>query len=143
MSVVGDEKIMDLSGFEDCRNASCRNINGKNINNLNLIQFGMECMSSNQNTFTKRRNIVIVEFKKNLMNYLLDEFGDSIYIMEKENYKNNNLKEDITNNVHKKNYLKGAVKGAAYNLNKNDVFIQEVKTNNYNNLQSRIKRENT
>lgn len=142
VSVIGDEKIMDLSGFEDCRNASCRNINGKNINNLNLIQFGMECMSSNTNAFTKRRNIVIVEFKKNLMNYLLDEFGDSIYIMEKENYKNNNLKEDITNNVHKKNYLKGAVKGAAYNLNKNDVFMQEVKTNNYNNLQSRIKREN-
>ena len=132
VSVVGDEKIMDLSGFEDCRN----------INNLNSIQFGMECMSSNTNAFTKRRNIVIVEFKKNLMNYLLDEFGDSIYIMEKENYKNNNLKEDITNNVQKKNYLKGAVKGAAYNLNKNDVFTQEVKTNNYNNLQSKIKREN-
>lgn len=40
----------------------------------------------------------MVEFKKNLMESLLDEFGDYIYIMEKDNYRNNNLEEDLMNN---------------------------------------------
>lgn len=85
VSVVGDEKIMDLSGFEDCRNG------------LNP----MEYLRKNLKMFPGNETIAIVEFKKNLMNYLLDEFGDYIYIMEKDNYKNNNLGEDLSeDNIH-------------------------------------------
>lgn len=121
VSVVGDEKIMDFGGFEN----------------------STECIKGNVNVFPRRKNIIIIEFKKNLMDYLLDEFGDSIYIMEKDNYENNNLKEDVTNKAYKNNYLKGAI----YNLNKdrinNDVSIQEVKMNDKkNNLQNKVKREN-
>lgn len=121
VSVVGERKIMDFGGFEN----------------------STECIKGNVNVFPRRKNIVIIEFKKNLMDYLLDEFGDSIYIMEKDNYENNNLKEDVTNKAYKNNNLKGAI----YNLNKdrvnNDVSIQEMKMNdNKNNLQNKIKREN-
>ena len=55
-------------------------------------------IDNNVNIFPRRANIVMVEFKKNLMESLLDEFGDYIYIMEKDNYRNNNLEEDLMNN---------------------------------------------
>ena len=69
-------------------------------NTSDFSQFTSRSVSidNNVNIFPRRANIVMVEFKKNLMESLLDEFGDYIYIMEKDNYRNNNLEEDLMNN---------------------------------------------
>ena len=92
--VIEDERIMDLSELGDCRSADCKN---------DFSQFTSRNVSvdNNVNIFPRRTNIVMVEFKKNLMESLLDEFGDYIYIMEKDNYRNNNLGEDLCkDNIH-------------------------------------------
>ena len=91
--VIEDERIMDLSELGDCRSADCKNTS-------DFSQFTSRSVSidNNVNIFPRRANIVMVEFKKNLMESLLDEFGDYIYIMEKDNYRNNNLEEDLMNN---------------------------------------------
>ncbi|MDU6534640.1 MAG: WYL domain-containing protein, partial [Intestinibacter bartlettii] len=91
--VIEDERIMDLSELGDCRSADCKNTS-------DFSQFTSRSVSidNNVNIFPRRANIVMVEFKKNLMESLLDEFGDYIYIMEKDNYRNNNLEEDVMNN---------------------------------------------
>lgn len=91
--VIGDERIMDLSELGDCRSVDCKNTS-------DFSQFTSRSVSidNNVNIFPRRANIVMVEFKKNLMESLLDEFGDYIYIMEKDNYRNNNLEEDLMNN---------------------------------------------
>lgn len=91
--VIGDERIMDLSELVDCRSVDCKNTS-------DFSQFTSRSVSidNNVNIFPRRANIVMVEFKKNLMESLLDEFGDYIYIMEKDNYRNNNLGEDLMNN---------------------------------------------
>ena len=90
--VIEDERIIDLSELGDCRSADCKNTS-------DFSQFTSRSVSidNNVNIFPRRANIVIVEFKKNLMESLLDEFGDYIYIMEKDNYRNNNLEEDLMN----------------------------------------------
>lgn len=77
--VMNDEEIIDLSQFEDCRNG------------LNP----MEYLRKNLKMFSGRSNIMIVEFRENLLNCLLDEFGEYMYIMEKENYEKNNLSESM------------------------------------------------
>lgn len=91
--VIEDERIIDLSELVDCRSADCKNTS-------DFSQFTSRSVSidNNVNIFPRRANIVMVEFKKNLMESLLDEFGDYIYIMEKDNYRNNNLGEDLMNN---------------------------------------------
>ena len=91
--VIEDERIMDLSELVDCRSVDCKNTS-------DFSQFTSRSVSidNNVNIFPRRANIVMVEFKKNLMESLLDEFGDYIYIMEKDNYRNNNLGEDLMNN---------------------------------------------
>ena len=91
--VIEDERIIDLSELGDCRSADCKNTS-------DFSQFTSRSVSidNNVNIFPRRANIVMVEFKKNLMESLLDEFGDYIYIMEKDNYRNNNLEEDLMNN---------------------------------------------
>ena len=91
--VIEDERIIDLSELGDCRSAYCKNTS-------DFSQFTSRSVSidNNVNIFPRRINIVMVEFKKNLMESLLDEFGDYIYIMEKDNYRNNNLGEDLMNN---------------------------------------------
>ena len=91
--VIEDERIMDLSELGDCRSVDCKNTS-------DFSQFTSRSVSidNNVNIFPRRANIVMVEFKKNLMESLLDEFGDYIYIMEKDNYRNNNLGEDLMNN---------------------------------------------
>lgn len=91
--VIEDERIIDLSELGDCRSAYCKNTS-------DFSQFTSRSVSidNNVNIFPRRANIVMVEFKKNLMESLLDEFGDYIYIMEKDNYRNNNLEEDLMNN---------------------------------------------
>ena len=91
--VIEDERIIDLSELGDCRSADCKNTS-------DFSQFTSRSVSidNNVNIFPRRTNIVMVEFKKNLMESLLDEFGDYIYIMEKDNYRNNNLEEDLMNN---------------------------------------------
>lgn len=91
--VIEDERIIDLSELGDCRSADCKNTS-------DFSQFTSRSVSidNNVNIFPRRTNIVMVEFKKNLMESLLDEFGDYIYIMEKDNYRNNNLGEDLMNN---------------------------------------------
>ena len=91
--VIEDERIMDLSELGDCRSVDCKNTS-------DFSQFTSRSVSidNNVNIFPRRTNIVMVEFKKNLMESLLDEFGDYIYIMEKDNYRNNNLEEDLMNN---------------------------------------------
>ena len=91
--VIEDERIIDLSELGDCRSAYCKNTS-------DFSQFTSRSVSidNNVNIFPRRVNIVMVEFKKNLMESLLDEFGDYIYIMEKDNYRNNNLGEDLMNN---------------------------------------------
>lgn len=91
--VIEDERIMDLSELGDCRSADCKNTS-------DFSQFTSRSVSidNNVNIFPRRANIVMVEFKKNLMESLLDEFGDYMYIMEKDNYRNNNLEEDLMNN---------------------------------------------
>ena len=91
--VIEDERIIDLSELGDCRSADCKNTS-------DFSQFTSRSVSidNNVNIFPRRANIVMVEFKKNLMESLLDEFGDYIYIMEKDNYRNNNLGEDLMNN---------------------------------------------
>ena len=91
--VIEDERIMDLSELVDCRSVDCKNTS-------DFSQFTSRSVSidNNVNIFPRRTNIVMVEFKKNLMESLLDEFGDYIYIMEKDNYRNNNLEEDLMNN---------------------------------------------
>ena len=91
--VIEDERIMDLSELVDCRSVDCKNTS-------DFSQFTSRSVSidNNVNIFPRRANIVMVEFKKNLMESLLDEFGDYIYIMEKDNYRNNNLEEDLMNN---------------------------------------------
>ena len=91
--VIEDERIIDLSELGDCRSAYCKNTS-------DFSQFTSRSVSidNNVNIFPRRANIVMVEFKKNLMESLLDEFGDYIYIMEKDNYRNNNLGEDLMNN---------------------------------------------
>ena len=91
--VIEDERIMDLSELGDCRSADCKNTS-------DFSQFTSRSVSIDNkvNIFPRRANIVMVEFKKNLMESLLDEFGDYIYIMEKDNYRNNNLEEDLMNN---------------------------------------------
>ena len=90
--VIEDERIMDLSELVDCRSVDCKNTS-------DFSQFTSRSVSidNNVNIFPRRANIVMVEFKKNLMESLLDEFGDYIYIMEKDNYRNNNLEEDLMN----------------------------------------------
>ena len=91
--VIEDERIIDLSELGDCRSVDCKNTS-------DFSQFTSRSVSidNNVNIFPRRANIVMVEFKKNLMESLLDEFGDYIYIMEKDNYRNNNLEEDLMNN---------------------------------------------
>ena len=91
--VIEDERIMDLSELGDCRNADC-----KNTSDFSQFTSRNVSIDNNVNIFPRRTNIVMVEFKKNLMESLLDEFGDYIYIMEKDNYRNNNLEEDLMNN---------------------------------------------
>ena len=91
--VIGDERIMDLSEIGDCRSADC-----KNTSDFSQFTSRNVSIDNNVNIFPRRMNIVMVEFKKNLMESLLDEFGDYIYIMEKDNYRNNNLGEDLMNN---------------------------------------------
>ena len=91
--VIGDESIMDLSELGDCRSADC-----KNTSDFSQFTSRNVSIDNNVNIFPRRTNIVMVEFKKNLMESLLDEFGDYIYIMEKDNYRNNNLEEDLMNN---------------------------------------------
>lgn len=81
-SVLFNENITDLNKFEDCRNG------------LNP----MEYLRKNFKMFSGKSNITIVEFNKNLLNYMLDEFGDYIYIMEKNDHSKNNLsigKDDL------------------------------------------------
>lgn len=91
--VIEDERIMDLSELGDCRSADC-----KNTSDFSQFTSRNVSIDNNVNIFPRRANIVMVEFKKNLMESLLDEFGDYIYIMEKDNYRNNNLGEDLMNN---------------------------------------------
>ena len=91
--VIEDERIMDFSELGDCRSADC-----KNTSDFSQFTSRNVSIDNNVNIFPRRMNIVMVEFKKNLMESLLDEFGDYIYIMEKDNYRNNNLGEDLMNN---------------------------------------------
>ena len=91
--VIEDERIMDLSELGDCRSADY-----KNTSDFSQFTSRNVPIDNNVNIFPRRTNIVMVEFKKNLMESLLDEFGDYIYIMEKDNYRNNNLEEDLMNN---------------------------------------------
>lgn len=91
--VIEDEGIMDLSELGDCRSADY-----KNTSDFSQFTSRNVPIDNNVNIFPRRTNIVMVEFKKNLMESLLDEFGDYIYIMEKDNYRNNNLEEDLMNN---------------------------------------------
>ena len=91
--VIEDEGIMDFSELGDCRSADC-----KNTSDFSQFTSRNVPIDNNVNIFPRRTNIVMVEFKKNLMESLLDEFGDYIYIMEKDNYRNNNLEEDLMNN---------------------------------------------
>lgn len=70
----------------------------KNTSDFSQFTSRNVSIDNNVNIFPRRANIVMVEFKKNLMESLLDEFGDYIYIMEKDNYRNNNLEEDLMNN---------------------------------------------
>ena len=91
--VIEDEGIMDFSELGDCRGADC-----KNTSDFSQFTSRNVPIDNNVNIFPRRTNIVMVEFKKNLMESLLDEFGDYIYIMEKDNYRNNNLEEDLMNN---------------------------------------------
>lgn len=91
--VIEDERIMDLSELVDCRSVDC-----KNTSDFSQFTSRNVSIDNNVNIFPRRANIVMVEFKKNLMESLLDEFGDYIYIMEKDNYRNNNLEEDLMNN---------------------------------------------
>ena len=91
--VIEDERIMDLSELVDCRSVDC-----KNTSDFSQFTSRNVSIDNNVNIFPRRMNIVMVEFKKNLMESLLDEFGDYIYIMEKDNYRNNNLGEDLMNN---------------------------------------------
>lgn len=91
--VIEDERIMDLSELGDCRSADY-----KNTSDFSKFTSRNVPIDNNVNIFPRRTNIVMVEFKKNLMESLLDEFGDYIYIMEKDNYRNNNLGEDLMNN---------------------------------------------
>ena len=91
--VIEDERIIDLSELGDCRSAYC-----KNTSDFSQFTSRNVSIDNNVNIFPRRANIVMVEFKKNLMESLLDEFGDYIYIMEKDNYRNNNLGEDLMNN---------------------------------------------
>lgn len=94
--VIEDERIIDLSELGDCRSADC-----KNTSDFSQFTSRNVSIDSNVNIFPRRANIVMVEFKKNLMESLLDEFGDYIYIMEKDNYRNNNLEEDLCkDNIH-------------------------------------------
>lgn len=94
--VIGDERIIDLSERGDCRSADC-----KNTSDFSQFTSRNVSIDNNVNIFPRRTNIVMVEFKKNLMESLLDEFGDYIYIMEKDNYRNNNLGEDLCkDNIH-------------------------------------------
>ena len=91
--VIEDERIIDLSELGDCRSVDC-----KNTSDFSQFTSRNVSIDNNVNIFPRRANIVMVEFKKNLMESLLDEFGDYIYIMEKDNYRNNNLGEDLMNN---------------------------------------------
>lgn len=94
--VIEDERIMDLSELGDCRSVDC-----KNTSDFSQFTSRNVSIDNNVNIFPRRMNIVMVEFKKNLMESLLDEFGDYIYIMEKDNYRNNNLGEDLCEeNIH-------------------------------------------
>lgn len=94
--VIEDEGIMDLSELGDCRSVDC-----KNTSDFSQFTSRNVSIDNNVNIFPRRMNIVMVEFKKNLMESLLDEFGDYIYIMEKDNYRNNNLEEDLCkDNIH-------------------------------------------
>ena len=94
--VIEDEGIMDFSELGDCRSADC-----KNTSDFSQFTSRNVSIDNNVNIFPRRTNIVMVEFKKNLMESLLDEFGDYIYIMEKDNYRNNNLGEDLCkDNIH-------------------------------------------
>ena len=94
--VIEDERIIDLSELGDCRSVDC-----KNTSDFSQFTSRNVSIDNNVNIFPRRANIVMVEFKKNLMESLLDEFGDYIYIMEKDNYRNNNLEEDLCkDNIH-------------------------------------------
>ena len=72
--VIEDERIMDLSELGDCRSADC-----KNTSDFSQFTSRNVSIDNNVNIFPRRTNIVMVEFKKNLMESLLDEFGDYIY----------------------------------------------------------------
>lgn len=74
-----DDDIMDLSSFWECRN-------GFNPGEYVRTTFKM---------FGGETSIVVVNFDKSLLNYLLDELGDYICIMKKADLNNNNLGYDI------------------------------------------------
>ncbi|MGM9535331.1 MAG: helix-turn-helix transcriptional regulator, partial [Intestinibacter sp.] len=76
---VMDEDIMDLSKFRDCKTG---------FNPMDYLRKSFKM-------FTGENAIVIVEFGQNLLNYFMDEFGEYIYIMEANNFSNNNLSEDV------------------------------------------------
>lgn len=76
---VMDEDIMDLSKFVDCRN-------GFNP---------MEYLRKSFKMFSGENAIVVVAFGDNLLNYFLDEFGEYIYIMKKDDFRKNNLEEEV------------------------------------------------
>lgn len=73
--VIEDERIMDLSELGDCRSADC-----KNTSDFSQFTSRNVSIDNNVNIFPRRTNIVMVEFKKNLMESLLDEFGDYICV---------------------------------------------------------------
>lgn len=79
VSVAYDEGIDGLFRIENLRNS------------LN----SMEYLTKNVSLFPGEEIIVVVQFKKKVLNSILEKMGDYIYIMEKDNYKNNNLGEDI------------------------------------------------
>lgn len=76
---VMDEDSMDLSEFRDCRDG---------FNPMDYLRKSFKM-------FTGENAIVIIVFGENLLNYLLDEFGDYIYIMKKNDFESNNLSEEI------------------------------------------------
>lgn len=87
---VMDEDIMDLSKFRDCKTG---------FNPMDYLRKSFKM-------FTGENAIVIVVFAQSLLNYFLDEFGDYIYIMEEENFSNNNLREDVRSECLDYNILK-------------------------------------
>ena len=74
-----DEPIRDLSGFWECRN-------GFNPGEYVRTTFKM---------FGGKTSIIAVNFDKSILNYLLDELGDYICIIDKGDLSNNNLDDEI------------------------------------------------